>query len=117
MTMTSPKLIPLYLILAGCAANPDPIVDTRGVDMVKYEQDLADCKTYKQQVPTEVGVAKGAGAGAAVGAAAGAIGGDVAKGAGYGAIAGGAKSAQVNEREKQQVVKNCMRYRGYRVLN
>ena len=119
MTMSRNHLKPisLSLILIGCAANPDPIVDTRGVDMVKYEQDLADCKTYKQQVPTEVGVAKGAGAGAVVGAAAGAVGGDIAKGAGYGAIAGSAKSAQLNEREKQKVVKSCMRYRGYRVLN
>lgn len=111
------SLILLCGILVGCAANPDPIVDTRGVDMVKYEQDLADCKTFREQVPTEVGVAKGAGAGAAVGAATGAISGDVAKGAGYGAIAGSAKSAQLAEREKQKVVKNCLRFRGYRVLN
>ena len=115
--MNMMKLIPLILLLAGCAANPDPIVDTRGVNMAQYEKDLADCKTYRQQIPTEAGVAKGAGAGAVVGAATGAIGGDVAKGAGYGAIAGSAKSAQLNEREKQRVVKNCMRYRGYRVLN
>lgn len=107
----------LCAMLFGCAANPDPIVDMRGVDMIKYEQDLADCKAFREQVPTEVGVAKGAGAGAAVGAATGAISGDVAKGAGYGAIAGSAKSAQLAEREKQKVVKNCMRYRGYRVLN
>ena len=50
------RLVPLCVILFGCAANPDPIVDTRGVDMIKYEQDLADCKTFKEQVPTEVGV-------------------------------------------------------------
>jgi len=111
------RLILLCVLMFGCAANPDPIVDTRGVNMVTYEKDLADCKTFREQVPTEVGVAKGAGAGAVVGAATGAISGDVAKGAGYGAIAGSAKSAQLAEREKQEIVKNCMRYRGYRVLN
>lgn len=105
------------LTALGCAAHPDPIVDTKGVDMVKYEQDLQDCSQYADQIRTEVGVAKGAAAGAAVGAAAGAISGDAAEGAGYGAIGGGAQSARLNEREKQDVVKNCMRGRGYRVLN
>lgn len=107
----------LATALAGCAANPDPIVDMKGVDPVRYERDLAECKAYKDQIRTEVGVAKGAAGGAAVGGAIGAITGDAAKGAGVGAVAGGARSAQMNEREKQQVVKNCMRGRGYRVLN
>jgi hypothetical protein len=107
----------LALCVAACAANPDPIVDMRGVDPVLYEQDLADCKAYKSQIQTEAGVAKGAAGGAVVGGAVGAISGDTAKGAGIGAVAGGAKSVQLNEREKQQVVKNCMRGRGYRVLN
>lgn len=107
----------LALCAVACAANPDPIVDMQGVDPVLYEQDLADCKQYSRQIRTEVGVAKGAAGGAAVGGAIGAIGGDTAKGAGVGAVAGGAKSAQLNEREKQRVVKNCMRGRGYKVLN
>jgi hypothetical protein len=104
-------------LAAGCAANPNPIIDTQGVDMARYERDLAECQGYRDQIPTEVGVAKGTAAGAAVGAATGAIAGDVGRGAGYGAIAGGAESARLNEREKQQVVKNCLRGRGYRVLN
>ena len=107
----------LAVILSGCAAHPDPIVDTRGVDMARYEQDLAECKTFAKQIRTEVGAAKGAASGAAVGAAAGAISGNAADGAGYGAIAGGSKSAVLNERERQNVVKNCMAGRGYRVLN
>ena len=104
-------------LISGCAANPDPIIDMQGVDPVRYERDLAECKTYKDQIRTETGAAKGAAGGAAVGGAIGAITGDAAKGAGVGAVAGGAKSVQLNEREKQQVVKNCMRGRGYRVLN
>ena len=111
------KATVLALCAAACAAHPDPIVDMTGVDPVLYEQDLQDCKQISRQIRTEVGVAKGAAGGAAVGGAIGAIGGDTTKGAGVGAVAGGAKSAQLNEREKQQVVKNCMRQRGYKVLN
>jgi hypothetical protein len=112
--------LPLHLaalLLAGCAAHPDPIVDMQGVDSAMYEQDLDDCQGYGDQIDPATGVTKGVAAGGTVGAATGAISGHTAKGAGYGAIAGGARSAQLNEREKQQVVKNCMRGRGYRVLN
>jgi hypothetical protein len=111
--------LPLLIVagLAACAANPRPIVDTRGVDMVRYQQDLAECEAYREQVPAGQGVAKGAVAGAAVGAAVGAIGGNAGKGAAYGAVGGSAKSAQLADREKQQVAKNCMRGRGYKVLN
>lgn len=105
-------------MLAACSSAPGPIVDTKGVDMAKYHADLADCETYADQVRTERGVAKGAAGGAAVGAATGAIlDKDVGEYAGVGAVAGGAKSAVRADREKSQVVKNCMRYRGYRVLN
>jgi hypothetical protein len=105
------------LLLAGCAAHPDPIVDMQGVDSAMYQQDLNDCQGYGDQIDTATGVTKGVAAGGAVGAATGAISGHTAEGAGYGAIAGGARSAQLNEREKQRVVKNCMHGRGYRVLN
>ena len=104
-------------LIAACAAHPDPIIDTKGVNMELYEQDLEECQTFKEPIHTEVGAAKGAAAGAAVGGATGAVTGSAAKGAGVGAIAGAARSAQLNEREKQQVVKNCLRGRGYKVLN
>lgn len=104
-------------LAAGCAANRQPIIDTKGVDMRAYQQDLAECQAYESQVRVEQGAAKGAVAGAAVGAAIGAIGGNAGKGAAYGAVGGGAKSAGMADREKQEVVKNCMRGRGYRVLN
>ncbi len=103
--------------LLGCASHPEPIIDTQGVDLVRYEQDLAECRTYAEQIDPASGVAKGTAAGAAVGAMAGAVGGDVARGAGYGAVAGGSKSAVMADRDKQEVVKNCLRGRGYRVLN
>jgi hypothetical protein len=110
-----------YLIpplLAACSGATGPIVDTKGVDMTRYRQDLAECEVYARQVSTGQAVGKGAAGGAAVGAAVGAIaGGDAAKGAGIGAVTGGAESARISDREKAQVVRNCLRGRGYRVLN
>lgn len=103
--------------LTSCMSHPEPLIDTQGVNMAQYEQDLEYCVGYGDQVRIERGVAKGAAAGGAVGAATGAVFGDAGSGAAVGAISGGARSAQLGEREKSRVVKNCMRYRGYRVLN
>jgi outer membrane lipoprotein SlyB len=107
----------LLLLLGGCSSHPEPIVDTYGVNMARYEQDLADCQGYADQVKIERGVAKGAAAGGAVGAATGAVVGDAGEGAGIGAITGAARSAQIGSREKSGVVKRCLRGRGYKVLN
>ena len=107
----------LAIAAAGCLSHPEPLIDTQGVNMARYEQDLATCANYGDQVRIETGVAKGAVAGGAVGAASGAIFGDTAAGAGLGAIGGAARSAQIGAYEKSRVVKNCMRGRGYRVLN
>jgi len=104
--------------LAACSGASGPIIDTKGVDMTAYQQDLAECETYASQVSTGTAVGKGAAGGAAVGAAIGAIaGGSAGKGAGIGAVSGGAQSARISDREKADVVRNCLRGRGYRVLN
>jgi len=113
------SLLIAAVILGGCSAQPDPIIDSKGVNMTVYEQDLAECKTYADQVPVTTGVAKSAAGGAVVG---GAIGGvlerrDAAEGAAVGAITAGAASASRETRNQEQVVKRCLRYRGYRVLN
>ncbi len=107
----------LIITMCGCAAHPAPIIDIQGVDMARYDDDMADCAGYGEQIRIEQGIIKGAAAGAAVGTATGAISGNPDRGAGYGAIFGAAESARFNDREKQRVVKNCMRGRGYRVLN
>ena len=105
-------------LLAACSSAPGPIVDTKGVNMARYHDDLADCEAYADQVRIEVGVAKGAAAGGAAGAATGAIlGKSVGEYAGVGAVGGATKSAIQGDREKSRVVKNCMRGRGYKVLN
>ena len=106
--------------LAGCAANPEPIIDMKGVDLDQYEEDWEECEAYTEEVLVARGVAKGAGLGAVVGAAAGAIGGnssDVAESAGYGALYGGTRSGLDADEMQQEVFKRCMRGRGYRVLN
>jgi len=111
-------LFALAPAIFGCAANNEPIIDTKNVDMTMYEQDLTECKSYAEQVDTKTGVAKGAAGGGAVGAGVGAIaGGSISKSAGIGALLGGAKSANRATDDKNNVVKQCLRGRGYKVLN
>jgi len=105
------------LTLAGCASSRGPIIDTKGVDMARYEQDLAECEGYAQEVNPATGATRGAAAGGAVGAMTGAIGGDAGRGAATGAVLGGSQSAVRGVRERDRVVKECLRGRGYRVLN
>lgn len=105
------------LAVAACAAQPDPIIDTKGVDLAAYRRDLAECRRYADEVPMGTGAAKGAAAGGAYGAAVGSINGRAAEGAGTGAISGAAYSMLEADREKQRVVKRCVAGRGYRVLN
>ncbi len=84
------------------------------------EADLAECRVYSSEVASGEKAVKGAASGAVVGGAVGAvIGGssDAARGAGVGAITGGARGISQGERDKLRVVKNCLRGRGYRVLN
>ena len=107
----------LSILVAGCAANPKPIIDTKGVDPELYAQDMAECEVYTEEVIIAAGAAKGAAAGAAVGAATGAVTGDVGRSAALGGIYGGTRSALDGDREQQRIWKNCMRGRGYRVLN
>ena len=114
LSMTSAMLA---ILVAGCAAHPDPIIDTKGVDPDVLAQDWQECEAYTEQIRVEKGVAKGSAGGAVVGAVGGAIDGDAGKGAGYGALYGGTRSGLDADREKQQVFKRCMRGRGYKVLN
>ena len=105
--------------IAGCAAHPDPIIDTKGVDPELLSQDWDDCEAFTEEIVVAKGVGKGAALGAGVGAAAGAVSNrrEVDEAAGLGAIYGATRSGLDADRQKQQVFKNCMRGRGYRVLN
>jgi len=105
------------VVLGGCAAHPDPIIDMRGVNESAMELDWDECEGYSEQVIVAKGTAKGAAGGAVSGAATGAISGHVGQGAGYGAIWGATRSTIDGDRDKQRVFKRCMRGRGYQVLN
>ncbi|MGI9292070.1 MAG: glycine zipper family protein [Gammaproteobacteria bacterium] len=109
----------LLIILTGCSANSEPIIDTKGVNMTVYEEDLAECKTYADQVNVGEGMGKSAGVGAATGGAVGAIAkdGNIGRGAGIGAVLGASRGGVKASNDKQSVVKRCLRGRGYKVLN
>jgi hypothetical protein len=117
--------VPLaVLALAGCARSYEPIVDMKGVDQARYQQDLAECRTYAEKVSpageAATGGLIGGGIGAALGAIIGAFGGGAGTGAAIGAGvggAGGAASGGLRGVEGQkQVINNCLRHRGYAVL-
>jgi outer membrane lipoprotein SlyB len=108
------------LALAACTTTDEIIIDQKGVNMTAYQKDLAECQAYSASVKTGQKTAVGAASGAVVGGLIGAItgGGEgAAKGAGVGAVGGGAKGASEGTQTEVQVVKNCLRGRGYRVLN
>ena len=112
-------LTPLCVLMLGACAS-QPIIDTQGKSMAQYEQDLADCKGFAKQVKTGQKVAVGAAAGAVIGGAIGAAVGDsgtAQRTAGAGAISGSAKGVGRSLDERQRVVHNCLRNRGYAVLN
>lgn len=111
-------LLGLSLGLTGCASKKQVVIDPAGVDMVKYEQDLVECQQISEQVDQQAG--KSAVGGAVVGGLMGAALGNgrtAERWAGAGAVGGAAKGASRTQQEKNTVVKNCMRNRGYSVLN
>jgi outer membrane lipoprotein SlyB len=113
--------------LAGCAQTYQPVVDTKGHDSARYQQDLFECRQYAEQVSpagqAAVGGLGGAAGGAALGAITGALVGGVSagEGAALGAATGGAvgvgAGAYRGIDEQQRVIDNCLRGRGYNVLN
>jgi outer membrane lipoprotein SlyB len=118
-------VLALSLWVSGCASNrpfvDEPIIDRKGVDMSRYYVDKAECEAYANEVRTAEKVVRGVLGGAVVGGAVGAIlnrGPDSAeRGAGVGAASGGVRGGQEGVRETERVVKQCLRGRGYRVLN
>jgi outer membrane lipoprotein SlyB len=116
----STSVLLALLVLTGCTTTDEIIIDQKGVDMAAYQTDLAECKTYSESVQTGQKAGVGAASGAVVGGLIGAITGGpegAARGAGVGAVGGGAKGAGEGHEAEVQVVKNCLRGRGYRVLN
>ena len=113
-------LIGIPLILAACTTTDEIIIDEKGVDMSHYQEDLSQCSEYSEQVAVAEKGARGAASGAVVGGLIGAVGGghrSTAEAAGAGAVVGGAKGVNEGDKDKVKVVKNCLRGRGYKVLN
>ncbi|MBQ0798780.1 MAG: glycine zipper family protein [Porticoccaceae bacterium] len=113
-------------LLSACAnqgssqSSSGVIIDTQGVNMDAYYQDLHECRNYASQVSVAGRTTTGAVAGAVLGGVVGAITGDsgsAQRGAGVGGVVGGVKGASSGYQEKHQVVRNCLRGRGYSVLN
>jgi|GEM_PF-99802 len=118
-------LLGTLFLLSACVGNSPQssggiIIDTKGVDMSAYYQDLHECRNYASQVNTGAQIAGKTVSGAVIGGAIGAIAGDsdaAKRAAGVGGLLGAVKGSGQASREKQRVVKNCLRGRGYRVLN
>ena len=123
------KKLFLYLNLffvVGCAQtdlsdrNDIAIIDTRGVDESVFKKDYSECSDFAKDIDlTERTLKQGAVAGA-TGAAVGAIigGEEAAKKIGGSAAVLNAVEANLDGRNEQaKIIKNCLRGRGYKVLN
>ena len=119
-------LLSTLLVIAGCTSNPKAqptggiIIDNKGVDMPTYYQDLHECRNFAAQINIGGPVVEKTITGALIGGAVGAITGDsgtAKRAAGVGGLLGAVKGSGQVRSEKQKVLKNCLRGRGYRVLN
>lgn len=111
-------LLTLSALFISACARQQVIIDPAGVDEAQYQQDLTECKKIAEQVGQKAG--EGAVAGAVISGAIGAILGDrrdAERLAGVGAVSGGASGAAKTRQQKDMVIKNCLRNRGYKVLN
>ncbi|KUJ84583.1 glycine zipper family protein [Microbulbifer flavimaris] len=117
------------ILAAGCVTQEQVpgaggiVIDTQGVNISQYQRDLMDCRSnayYARADAGRRGVTRAAG-GALLGGALGAIVGDTssaaAAGAGAGALLGGVSGVGSSYTEEGRIVRNCLRGRGYRVLN
>ncbi len=106
------------LFLSACASY-QPVVDMKGVKPEKYQKDLAECQNYAMQVDPANQALAGALIGAALGAAmVGSFDDSYAlSGAGTGAVAGAAAGTGKGAQDQVTIINNCMKGRGYKVLN
>jgi outer membrane lipoprotein SlyB len=104
--------------VAGCATYR-PVIDTKGINLDEYENDLKACQDFAKQVDPAGEMAAGAAGGALLGALMGAAVGGRGM-SGYGARVGAANGmgagAAAGLAGQIQIVRNCIAGRGYRVL-
>ena len=104
--------------LAACASY-QPIVDTKGVDLNRYQADLGECQKFAGEVNPAAHAAAGAAAGAILGAAIGAIFGNrhtAGRGAAAYGVVGAGTGAAEGAAAQRNIILKCMAGRGYRVL-
>lgn len=112
--------IAVIAMLTGCAtrgAGFSPMVDSKGKDGGDIASNTAECQQYAER---QAGAGGGAIAGALIGGllmAALAPGGYRNNWAASGALVGGASGASGANDSQENVVRNCLRGRGFSVLN
>ena len=123
------KKLFLYLNLffvVGCAQtdlsdrNDIAIIDTRGVDESVFKKDYSECSDFAKNIDLPERTLKQGAVAGATGAAVGAIigGEEAAKKIGGSAAVLNAVEANLDGRNEQaKIIKNCLRGRGYKVLN
>lgn len=107
------------ILLQGCA-NYRPLIDTRGVDLNRYEQDLGDCQRYAATQDPAGSAAIGAVLGGLLGLGLAVAGGsryDEGAAARIGAVVGGVSGLAHGAESQTDIIKNCLRGRGYSVLH
>ncbi len=119
MTLAAGALIGLTAACTNTGANYQPIID--GPVGPNYNNDLAQCQQLAASKPVlDSGSAGQAAIGAGVGAATAAIvedtGSNIGKGAAVGALVGLTSNAINNDQQRENIVKSCMRSRGYNVV-
>jgi outer membrane lipoprotein SlyB len=117
----------VVVIASGCANGyrgyggpKEIIIDTKGVDLNAYYDDLGDCEQYARNVDVGAETTEGAVAGAVLVGVLGAVLGNsdnAQRSAGAGAVVGGVKGNQSARHEQERIVRRCLSGRGYRVLN
>ncbi len=113
--------------LFSACATYSPVVDPQSVRSDdKYYKDRAECRALAEANTSTaksagkdalIGGAVGTGTGALIGAIAGSAAKGLAYGAVIGGVAGAGKGVYESNKNYEQIYRNCMRGRGYNVLN
>lgn len=112
----------LLLALTGCATTnygPNPnysLIDPRGVNPYRYEQDFKECNALAEQTNTLASTIGGALLGIAAGAVIGGAYGNQRGGMAAGSSMGGFYGSQSADNEKHMVLRRCLANRGYAVI-
>ena len=112
----------LTLFIAACAntgANYRPIIDSKNINLSRYEADLQECQKYAEQKGGAAEKATiGAGAGAVLGGVLASVGnGDKGASSRIGGVMGAVSGLTSGEQGQRSVIKRCLIGRGYKVLD